>query len=442
MENRLPRKAFARLRLKSAQPPYQALGARVTLQAGGVKQQDYVRMTDGFQSQVPSDLHFGLGGANVIDILHILWPSGAVDEWRDLPVDHLILVREGEKPEAKDLPRWPAHSGPDRLPRFSTDLSLERLEGGTNHIAEPGRTLVLNFWSPTCAPCKRELPRLAELSRRYGEKVAFRGVCVDARDLEAARAIVKTCGIPYPQYVATSEMLSSFFGDSAAIPIPATFVFDGTGNLRRIFRGEVQGDELSSVLESFKDQKPFVAGLQMRGERLIEVRRYKEALAWLDRAVASDPNLAGAHLYRGVALFGLGRLQDAISALRRAVELDSENGYARQNLAIALREAGLSAEAVEANQAALRLLGDRADVLLNLALAACDVENAPVALDALERALAVEPRSGIVWRTKGKVHFALGQLEDSRRCLLRAIELDPSDAESKSYLLKVNAGGR
>jgi hypothetical protein len=40
-------------------------------------------------------IHFGLGKRNRIDSLEITWPSGHVDRLANVPIDHIIAVKEG-----------------------------------------------------------------------------------------------------------------------------------------------------------------------------------------------------------------------------------------------------------------------------------------------------------------------------------------------------------
>jgi len=110
--NSSPPRGWARVRLKATGTHAAALGAHVTVQAGGTTQQDIVRVTDGFQSQVPLDLHFGLGDAARIDRLTVRWPSGKVEEHSDLPARRLISIVEGDTAAVvSELPRWPAGAG-------------------------------------------------------------------------------------------------------------------------------------------------------------------------------------------------------------------------------------------------------------------------------------------------------------------------------------------
>ena len=53
-----------------------AIGARVTIEAGGHKQSREIRSSSSFYSTSGLRLHFGLGKAENIDALVVSWPSG------------------------------------------------------------------------------------------------------------------------------------------------------------------------------------------------------------------------------------------------------------------------------------------------------------------------------------------------------------------------------
>lgn len=74
-----------------------AVGARVTLQAGGLRQMREVVLGDGYGSQNTLRQHFGLGDATRIDELRVRWPrSGAVQVFHDVPVDRVVTITEGQ----------------------------------------------------------------------------------------------------------------------------------------------------------------------------------------------------------------------------------------------------------------------------------------------------------------------------------------------------------
>jgi len=74
-----------------------AIGARVTLEAGGLRQMDEVRSGGSFYSHSDLALHFGVGRAATLDRLDVRWPNGKIQSWQDLPVDHRLVVTEGSQ---------------------------------------------------------------------------------------------------------------------------------------------------------------------------------------------------------------------------------------------------------------------------------------------------------------------------------------------------------
>jgi hypothetical protein len=73
-----------------------ALGARVTIQAGEMRQTDEVRSGGSYLSQNDLRVHFGLGRATRIDSVVVHWPSGAEERLENLPVDQFLGLKEGK----------------------------------------------------------------------------------------------------------------------------------------------------------------------------------------------------------------------------------------------------------------------------------------------------------------------------------------------------------
>jgi hypothetical protein len=78
------------------------IGARlrcVTHPPGETKphqQIDEVRSGGSYISQNDLRVHFGLGRAEKVELLEIRWPSGQIDTLKDLKVNQLLYVKEGE----------------------------------------------------------------------------------------------------------------------------------------------------------------------------------------------------------------------------------------------------------------------------------------------------------------------------------------------------------
>lgn len=73
-----------------------AIGARVLVVTGDVKQTSEVQSGSSYLSQNDLRLHFGLGKHGAIDRVQILWPSGKKEELSDLPADMIYTLVEGE----------------------------------------------------------------------------------------------------------------------------------------------------------------------------------------------------------------------------------------------------------------------------------------------------------------------------------------------------------
>jgi hypothetical protein len=72
-----------------------AIGARVTVTAGGVTQSMQVRSGSSYLSQNDLRLHFGLGASAVMEKVEISWPSGAKEVLNNVPGNFIYTVEEG-----------------------------------------------------------------------------------------------------------------------------------------------------------------------------------------------------------------------------------------------------------------------------------------------------------------------------------------------------------
>jgi Flp pilus assembly protein TadD len=144
------------------------------------------------------------------------------------------------------------------------------------------------------------------------------------------------------------------------------------------------------------------------GAELLRAGRMDEALPWLRKAVAIDPELGDGWVDLGVGLRRAGDLDGAEAAYRRALEVNPEGASAYQNLAVLLRLRGQSREA---------------DDLLTLST----------------QASGQNPFSYIAL---GDLSLSQGRTEEARRFYRRAMWLNRDDAEPYAALgLAALAGG-
>lgn len=134
---------------------------------------------------------------------------------------------------------------PDRLPLFS----LKGLDGKPTSIkAWDGKSLVINFWATWCAPCRREIPLLKDLSGEWsGRGVAVVGVAVDHRDEVANYAMELKIG--YPLLIGEQDALdvAGQFGVESPV-FPFTVFTDRRGEVVALFVGELHKAQASLIL--------------------------------------------------------------------------------------------------------------------------------------------------------------------------------------------------
>ena len=98
-----------------------AYGAKVWLTMGdGFKIVREHRAGDGFAAQNSATLIVGIGDRSCVRSLRVRWPSGQVQELRDLPADHLVTLSEpggdASSEESASIRPYVAVDGPPTVP--------------------------------------------------------------------------------------------------------------------------------------------------------------------------------------------------------------------------------------------------------------------------------------------------------------------------------------
>jgi hypothetical protein len=75
-----------------------AIGARVSISAGGRTQIGEVMSGGSYYSHNDLRVHFGLGSAKTVDTLTVTWPSGIVDRLEAIEGNKILAVQEGSAP--------------------------------------------------------------------------------------------------------------------------------------------------------------------------------------------------------------------------------------------------------------------------------------------------------------------------------------------------------
>ncbi len=112
------------------------------------------------------------------------------------------------------------------------------------------QAILVNFWATWCAPCRREMPLLQEVSLTHADRLAVIGIAID--DPGPVRDFVDELGISYPILIGAADVLNTqrAWGNSAGA-LPYTVLVDSDGIIRWQHLGEVTAAELDVVLDQW-----------------------------------------------------------------------------------------------------------------------------------------------------------------------------------------------
>ena len=112
------------------------------------------------------------------------------------------------------------------------------------------KPLVLNFWATWCAPCVREMPLLDEFAKQHPE-IQFVGFTIDS--LKNMQKFEQQVQVTYPLLVAGSRYLRLIkqLGNPRG-GLPFTLVFDEKGEVKSLLLGEIEKEQLISLIDDLK----------------------------------------------------------------------------------------------------------------------------------------------------------------------------------------------
>lgn len=127
------------------------------------------------------------------------------------------------------------------------DRPFTRFDGSKGSLSDyKGQRLVVNFFSSTCAPCKREMPDFEKVARQAGDEITFVGI--DVQDSTAAgKALVARTGITYD---VGQDPDGAIFSDVGATLLPATAFVAADGTVMELHTGRLSADELRKKISN------------------------------------------------------------------------------------------------------------------------------------------------------------------------------------------------
>ena len=211
-ENEIPSEAHrAFFRCRGVDSNRDGIGTRIEIRHGGRLQMSYVKSANGFQSQSPNEVFFGLGADALIDRVDVYWPSGKHQTFEKVAADRDYLIHEADGIDAgRPLERAVAQAAKaaegERIDgrrkrvfskvRNAPLFGAEDLDGESISALElyKGGDALIVFMTTWTATYDEDLAQLAELAKNHPELqivlflVTVNPIRSSAEGMEAARA--------------------------------------------------------------------------------------------------------------------------------------------------------------------------------------------------------------------------------------------------------------
>ena len=470
-------------RLRGTRSNRDAIGAVVTLHTEFGRQTRQLQAGSGFLSQHSKELFFGLGKAKGPVRASIRWPSGLVQEWHDLPVNHRIWVEEGlAAPRIepfsprKTEPQEPAvtHDAGEPLPSTvetwllapvaAPDFSLPDASGKTWSLAAlRGKPVLLHLWSTQSAACTDDLERFRRAHSRWAvQGLQLLAMNLDAHESAGPDALARSSQLPFPLLRASADVAAIYnilyrylFDRHRDLALPTSFLIDDQGEIVKVYQGTMRPEQIeedlqnlpTTVAQRLAKALPFpgvIGSFDFRrnylsyGSIFYQRGYFDQAQASFAAALRDDPSSAE-------ALYGLGSVYlkkekrtEARQVFEQAVKLPSSypdtlpNSW--NNLGLIAAHEGRMVEAVEYFQQALRFNPGSQVALENLGNAYRQQKQWDQAQATFERALALNPESPGANYGLAMVYAASNDTERTYELLEKALQFRPDYPEALNNL--------
>ncbi len=142
------------------------------------------------------------------------------------------------------------------LPRFivAPDFSVPQLNGGTCSLsAQRGRPVVLEFWSMGCPHCRRMIPELEKLSKKFGDELTILSVHVGGGVAAEPRLKELFTEAHYPVCMddgTATKLYKSLKAPHRPEGVPHLVLIDRNGIIRRSLSGFREVDLLEMEIRN------------------------------------------------------------------------------------------------------------------------------------------------------------------------------------------------
>ncbi|MEM7313272.1 MAG: ASPIC/UnbV domain-containing protein, partial [Planctomycetota bacterium] len=333
---------FVAFRLEGTTCNRDAIGSRLELHVANGSHSPVryktVHAGEGYLSQASKWIHFGLGDVTEIEKLVITWADGKQETITDVKPNSRYDIKQGSgKARSWRMPNRQLALKPSKVvvPE-STDkarivliapvpipqIKYQDASGQTQSALKEGQPRLINLWASWCKPCLEEITEWNAHKSDFDQagleivmiNVDEPGDDVEAqqkkiRDLIAKRAPNLSLGFGSKELAAQFDVLQrSILRRQRTLPVPTSFLVDGAGHLRAIYKGPVSAEQL------LKDAKLIKA----TSAEIVEASVPFEG-RWLGQPAGSAPNQIAIRFIEG------GFVDEAEQYIRQLANMKVDN---------------------------------------------------------------------------------------------------------------------
>jgi Tfp pilus assembly protein PilF/peroxiredoxin len=440
-------------RLEGTKSNRDAIGASIKIEAVSLRQTKTIQAGSGFLSQHSKEICFGLGETKTLIQASIRWPSGLVQELRDLPPNHRIWVKEGADPErfepfkqesqkqaansslpAGETQTTKAESLPARIetwllePFSAPDFSLADFSGRIVTLSAVRRKpTLLNFWASRSRSCQDDLQVFRKFHARWetsGLQLLVINVdeMTDSPQKNQAFALGQT--LSFPMLRATDDVVAIYnivfrqlFDRHRDLCLPTSFLIDAKGDIVKVYQGRIDAERVENDFRSIPatDSERMVRALPFAG-------------------VGHNLEFGRNYLSLGSLFFQSGYLDQAEAAFQQALHDDPTNAEALYGVGSVYLNQEKNAKARDVFERTVKLQANYPDTLPdawnNLGVIATREGQIEESVSKFQKALQLNPHHLAALDNLGNAYRALKQWDAARNVLERALEVVPQDPEA------------
>jgi Flp pilus assembly protein TadD/peroxiredoxin len=465
-------------RLRGTKSNRDAIGATITIETDAGRQTRLLQAGSGFLSQHSKELFFGLGKATGPVHASIRWPSGAVQELRDLPINHKIWVEEGSPPSRIEAFRFPPassaasgiqpRSGDMRKPgtevpgkqpsetesgqgrhdfaEFPTiietwllapvdapDFSLSDPAGHTQTLSTFRRKpVLLNFWTAKSAICLAALETFEGHATQWSAK-GLQLLAVNLDDSANTESLQSRHRYSFPILRGSDDIAGIYnilyrqlFDRHRDMVLPTSFLISGKGEIVKVYQGTVDPDHVEHDFQHIP---------QTASERVARALPFP--------GIAENVEFGRNYLSFGSLFFQRGYLEQAEASFRIALRNDPTSAEALYGIGSVCLNQQRNAEARENFEHAVKLAATYPDTLPNawnnLGILSTREGRMDEAISNFQEALRLSPDPMIALDNLGSAYRQTKHWNEARETYEKALRIKPNDAEANYGLGMVYA---